>query len=198
MKPNLIFTLLFIVAGYLLGSINSALIVSKAMGKDIREEGSGNAGLTNTLRTFGKGAALCVLLGDIAKSALPVLGARLLGLDLAAQLLVGLSTILGHNYPLYFGFRGGKGILTTATVVCVVSPLTLLILLAAFVIIVLISRYVSLSSVLCVICFPIVYFFMVSKDPLELLLTIVIALFAVWRHRGNIKRLLKGTENKLF
>lgn len=198
MNPVYIFTVLLMIVGYLLGSINSSIIVSKAMGKDIREVGSGNAGLTNTLRSLGKGAALCVLLGDVLKSAVPVLAAKLLGFDLTTQLLVAFATILGHNYPIYFGFRGGKGILTTATVVCVISPLSLLILLVAFILIVLIFRYVSLSSIICVLCFPVAFYFLVSKDPVQLILTIAIALLAVWRHHGNIKRLLNGTENKLF
>ena len=184
-------------AGYLLGSINTAIIMSKKKyGRDIRESGSGNPGLTNVLRTYGKKAALITLLGDISKTALSCLiGALVLGQT--GAFLAGLASAVGHMFPVWFKFKGGKGVLSLATVILVCSPKVFLICFTVFFIIVAFSKYISLGSVVCALLMPIVLSRFIGMQNLIIIPMILVCLIIVWKHRTNIKRLREGKENKV-
>jgi len=189
------------IIGYLLGSINTSIIFSKFKKTDIREHGSGNAGLTNTLRTFGKGAAVVVLLGDVLKGVIAILLARLacniFAIDLSgvASQIAGIAAILGHNFPIYYGFKGGKGVLTSVTVLMMIDYKLALCCLLIFIIIVAITRYVSLGSILAAASFVVMVLVLKKYDLLAF--GIIVASMLIIRHRSNIKRLIQGNENKL-
>ncbi len=212
------FAVLAMAAGYLLGSINSAIIVSKLLyGDDIRRHGSGNAGLTNMLRTYGKKAAGLTLLGDFLKTAISIFIGALLGgfgyvggwlvisvgaCDLPLCYLAGFFAIIGHILPLYYGFKGGKGVLCTAVMALILTPIEFLLLLIVFVLIVAVSKYVSLGSVTVAMLYPVVvygHFTLRSVQPNGILslITILIAIIIVYCHRENLKRISSGTERKL-
>lgn len=189
------------IIGYLLGSLNSAILVSKYIfGMDIRSCGSGNAGATNTLRTFGIWATVMVVLGDALKG---IVGA-LVGLYLAGNgglLLGGLFAILGHNWPVYFNFKGGKGILTSFTVLLTIDWRIGLIVGGIAIGSMVITRIVSLGSLLGCVLLPIAVWFIPSLrgiDKVEFLIfSIIISVIAAIRHRANIVRLINGTESKV-
>ena len=203
--------LLSIVVSYLLGSLSSAIIVSRAMYKeDIRTHGSGNAGLTNMLRTYGKGAAALTLVGDMAKTAVAILFTALLfgfsyesGISLSGVCyLSGLCAVLGHVFPIFYGFKGGKGVLVTATMALILTPAVFAILITLFIIIVAISGYVSLGSIIVASLFPAAvclysYFLGGSIPLLTVICTVFLGAFVVWCHRTNIERLKNGTEKKI-
>ncbi len=189
----------FLAAGmsYLLGSLNFGLIISKyKYHEDIRIHGSGNAGMTNMLRTYGKAAAFFTLLGDAAKTVLSVLVVGRLCCGIWGGYVAGLFCIIGHVYPLYFGFRGGKGVITTAVMVLCLNPLVALIDLLIFAIVVLSTKYISLGSIICMMVYPLLQSRLVGND-MRVIIAILIAAFVIFLHRGNIKRLREGTENKL-
>ncbi|MBQ9267744.1 MAG: glycerol-3-phosphate 1-O-acyltransferase PlsY [Clostridia bacterium] len=202
------------IMAYLLGSINLSIILSKAMGKgDIREQGSGNAGTTNTLRVLGVGPAIVVLIFDILKAVGAVFLGKLIiklgqapNMDLSiyrdlAMALSGLFVILGHNFPIYFGFRGGKGIAPSLGVILAIEWEFGLICLVFWAILVLITRMVSIGSVMACILYPVLVLVKgeaFSNRWLYLLFAVLIALLAIYRHRENIKRIYAGTENKLW
>lgn len=187
-----------LILGYLLGSINSAVLISKVFYKtDIRKMGSGNAGTTNVLRSLGKKAAAFTFLGDLVKGIV----AALIGLLLYKELglvLAGGAAILGHNWPVYFGFKGGKGVLTSFSVllICPNSTLAALIALLFFILIVALTRYVSLGSMLASVVVVISTYLITGVTP-TFFLTIFVSLLIIIRHIPNIKRLINGTESKL-
>ncbi len=204
------------VIGYLLGSINSAITVVRLLKhEDVRKVGSGNAGLTNTLRCYGKFCALLTLIGDLSKGVIAVLLTR----DLLAHFLIGgepqsyyfigyvagLFAILGHVFPLYYGFKGGKGVLVGVSVFLVLDWRVFCILIGIFAVILLISRYVSLASIIATGCAPFVTVisqyirwenFPLWQMALHFVLTAIMASIIIWMHRSNIQRLRAGTENK--
>lgn len=183
------------VCGYLLGSLSFAIIVSKVtLGKDIREYGSGNAGLTNSYRTMGAGKTLFVLLGDIAKGAAAIsIGAMLAGP--VGKLVAGIFVILGHMFPLYFGFRGGKGVLVGAVMLLLFDWRIFLIAFVLFFAAVALTRWISLGSILGAVSFPITTF--VFYDDLVLVaMAFGMAAAVIFMHRSNIARILRGEENK--
>lgn len=190
------------IIGYLLGSINTAIIVGKLFYKtDVREHGSGNAGTTNTLRILGKGAAIAVFIGDFLKGVLACLIGRYLAGEIipgvfAGEYLSGLFAVLGHNWPVYFGFKGGKGVLTSFAVLLMFSPKSALICLVAFIIIVALTKYVSLGSIIGGVLFPIMAYFN-GEPPLLVAVGAFLAILIVVRHNPNIHRLLAGNEKKL-
>lgn len=155
-------TALCVIAGYLLGSLNGSLIIGKLFyNQDVRKHGSGNAGATNTLRTLGKTAAAGVLAVDILKGILACITGRLIigdsdNLGYVGMYAAGFAAIIGHNWPVFFGFKGGKGVLTTFSVVMYISPLPALVCLGIFIIVVAITRYVSLGSMIAAVCWPVV------------------------------------------
>lgn len=184
------------IIGYLLGSANSSLIVGKFYGTDIRKHGSGNAGTTNTLRTLGKKAALFVLMGDMLKGILAYLAGYLLtGIPLGGM-IGGMCAILGHNWPLYFGFKGGRGVLTSLAVLLIMDWQTALVLLGVFIIIVLLARYVSLGSIAGAALLPIISA-VFGRDVLHIIFSAAIGIMIIVLHHDNIKRLLGSTESKL-
>ena len=189
-----------IIAGYLLGSLNFAIIISgKKYRQDIREFGSNNAGMTNMMRTYGKKAAGLTLLGDALKAVVSTLIGYLFIGQIGAY-IGGLFCILGHVFPVYYKFRGGKGVVTAAVTVLMCNPIVFLILFTIFAIIVLATKYISLGSVMCMLLFPIVLdrtdrFFGAEGSP-GAIFAILMSLLIVFKHWPNIKRLMNGTENK--
>lgn len=189
------------VVGYLLGSLNSSLLVGKAYGVDIRKHGSGNAGTTNALRTLGKKAAAFVLLGDALKGVLAYLVGYLIcsraeGLGVLGGMLSGTAAVIGHIWPLYFGFKGGKGVLTSLAVLIMIDWPIAVSLLALFIIIVIISKYVSLGSVIAAAIFPLMAV-LLGRSTETVIFSGIIALMIIIKHHANIKRILAGTESKL-
>ena len=186
---------------YLLGSINFAVIISSRNYKDdVREHGSGNAGMTNMLRTYGKKAAALTLGGDALKAVLAALvGYFMMGL--LGAYIAGFFCILGHMFPIFFKFRGGKGVVTTAASMLMCNPIVFLILLVLFVLIVFIWRYISLASVMCVLLYPIVLngvdTILIGGPQIYIIFAILTTVLVVLKHKDNIKRLLEGKENKL-
>ena len=187
------------IIAYMLGSVNTSIIVGKIKGIDIRQHGSGNAGATNTLRTLGKSSAVMVLVGDILKGVLGVLIGMYLDPEFG-KYVAGVAAVLGHNYPVFFGFKGGKGILTSAAVIFMIDWKMGLTLLAIALAIMAVTRYVSLGSVVGSLLFPIiVVVFYKGQNTFYQYLTFatIIAVLAIYRHKANIQRLMNGTESKL-
>lgn len=189
------YMILSAVLGYLLGSVNTSLIVGKFHGIDIREHGSGNAGLTNVLRTLGKAAALFVLTGDVLKGLISCAIGMYIAGD-AGKIIAGTASVIGHNWPLYFGFKGGKGALTSIAVVFVMDWRIGLALIGIFAIVVLLTRYVSLGSIIGAVAFPVIALIL-RKDALFIVFALLFCTLVVARHHSNIKRLISGTESKL-
>ncbi len=208
------------VAAYLIGSISGSIIISKATGKgDIRESGSKNAGTTNMLRVHGKKLAILTLLIDVLKGVLAVLLGIFVDYVLARQYgmtsfvrpdewiigsvkyIAAIFVVLGHDYPIYFGFRGGKGVATSIGVAIMLDWKIGLVILVASLIIMLTTRFVSLGSVIGAIIYPcIVAAFMLGKgefDLIYLVCAILLGLLIIAKHKQNIIRLKNGTENKL-
>ena len=184
------------IAGYLLGSLNSSMIVGKFYGIDIRKHGSGNAGTTNTLRTLGKKAALFVLAGDLLKGVLAYLIGFYISGNPMGGMIGGLAAIIGHNWPLYFGFKGGRGVLTSLSVLLMMDWKIALVLLGVFAIIVALTRYVSLGSIIGAALFPVLSL-LLGRDLVYIIFSAIIAIMIIILHKDNIKRLLSGTESKL-
>ena len=189
-----------IIAAYLLGSINFAIIISgKKYKQDIRDHGSKNAGMTNMMRTYGKKAAGLTLLGD----ALKAVAACLVGYVLIGSLgayIAGLFCILGHIFPIFYRFKGGKGVVTTAVAILMCNPIVFAILFLLFVIIVLFTKYISLGSVVCVMLYPLLLdsisrIFTGYPTP-YVVFAMITAVVVVVKHWGNIKRLAAGKESK--
>ncbi|WP_424991765.1 glycerol-3-phosphate 1-O-acyltransferase PlsY [Paenibacillus turpanensis] len=188
-----------VVAGYLLGSINFSYLYGKWFKNiDIRKHGSGNAGATNTLRVLGKGPAIGVLALDVGKGIAAVWIGRWLGAEGEELLpiLAGLGAIIGHNWPVFFSFRGGKGIATTIGVVATLCFLPALIAGIIAILSIVITRYVSLGSLIFTALLPFSIWLMDRPDSI-LVASIIIAVFAFVRHRTNIVKLAQGKENKL-
>lgn len=191
---------------YLLGSINTSIIVSRLVGKsDIRNFGSGNAGATNTLRVLGKGAALAVVLGDALKGILAVLVARFAfeffgvsGNIRIPQYYAAIFVVVGHIFPIYFGFRGGKGIMTSIAVIFMLDWEIGVILLLIFAAIFVTTRYVSLGSCIASVMFPLLVYMFHRGDGAFLAAACLIAALAIIKHRENIRRLVTGTESKTY
>lgn len=183
------------VCAYLLGSLSFAIIVSKlTLGKDIRNYGSGNAGLTNAYRTMGAKKTLLVLLGDIAKGAAAVS----IGMVLAGpigKLTAGIFVILGHMFPLYFGFKGGKGVLVGAVMLAFFDWRVFGIAFLLFLLSVIVTKWISLGSILGAISFPITTW-VFYHDPVLTAMAFGMAAVVVFMHRSNIGRIIHGKENK--
>lgn len=190
------------IPAYLLGSINGAIIASKMFyRKDIRECGSGNPGLTNFYRVFGKRAVLLVLAIDIGKTLIPVILGGILfyyyfDMLLFGRVVTGLFVTLGHCYPVYYGFRGGKGIMAAGTILFVIDWRVALIAWGVFVIIIVTTRFVSLGSMLGAVTYPLSLQWLELGGDWEIALAVVYSLLVIARHHPNIKRLLHGTENR--
>ena len=188
--------LLCLVLGYLIGSLNFAIIYSKLKKDDIRNHGSGNAGATNVLRTYGKLPAAIVFLLDISKGVIAILLVRSVLDGMIYDCAAALGAVLGHNFPVYYKFAGGKGVSTSLAVLLTLHYPTALVAMATFIVVVLISKYVSLSSILASVAAMIFAFICFKVDTFSVFCLIIGAL-CIFRHRSNIKRLISGTENKL-
>ena len=203
-----------LVIGYLCGLLQTGFIYGELHGMDIRKYGSGNSGTTNALRVMGKKAGLIVFIGDAFKALIPCTilrfvlgGTEYAGMLYLLMLYLGFGVILGHNFPFYMQFKGGKGIAATAGVIASLDWRLTLICAVIFLATVILTRYVSLGSILVVIAFFVVNVYLswagyYGLDEQYLtafwVLCAVVSLLVVWRHRANIKRLLSGTENKLW
>ncbi len=192
---------LTMISAYLLGSINFAIIISgKQYKQDIRSFGSKNAGMTNMMRTYGKKAAGLTLLGDALKAVF----ACLIGYALVGALgayIAGLFCILGHVFPVYYRFKGGKGVVTAAITILMCDPFVFLVLFAVFVLIVLCTKYISLGSVMCMLLYPIMLDRITKlrtdgQTSPYILFTVAMAIIIVAKHWTNIKRLMQGKESK--
>ena len=190
--------LLCILIPYLLGSINPAIIFSKKIyHDDIREHGSGNAGTTNTLRTYGVKMAAIILVLDFLKAVIAVVIGSLIMTRAIGGAIAGIFVILGHMFPVYYKFKGGKGVASLAGVILILSPISFVILIALFIAIVIMSRFVSLGSVMCVMLYPIIHHAFYPQYSWITLSSICIMLLVVFMHRENIKRLMAGKESKI-
>ena len=195
---NITFLGLFlIVAGYLIGSLSSAIILCKLAGlPDPRTEGSGNPGATNVMRIGGKKLAALTLLGDLLKGLIPVLLAKILGQSAIVISLVAVAAFLGHLYPLFFGFKGGKGVATAFGAVLGLNPFVALCAFGVWLLIFFISKISSLSSLTAAISVPFFLFFF--NAPTAIVGAVIFMdLFLIYRHKSNIERLLRGEEGKL-
>lgn len=215
--------------GYLLGSINFAIIITKIVDKkkDIREMGSGNAGFTNVLRSVGKGPAVFTIVFDFLKAIIAVVvggilfstitsnsSIQLVEFSTYGKYLAGLCCIVGHMFPIYFGFKGGKGVVTTAALIAVADWRVFLAVISVFAIVFIISKIISLSSLIGAVCYPIATFlflYFIDYRPvldtenahslsyviISTLFTLFIGLCVIIKHKSNIERLLNGTEKKI-
>ena len=203
-----------VVFSYLFGSLNSAILVCKLLkGKDIRDYGSNNAGLTNVLRVFGKGPALATLIFDLIKGVAAVIICRLVVTHLMGVTffgdskfigyLAGFIVMIGHIFPVFYGFHGGKGLLLAATTLLTIDPLTCALSVGTFIILVVITKYVSVGSIAAAISYPI-FTFIVQKFIFpypegvvpNTVVAALIGIVIVYMHKPNIIRLMNGTENK--
>ena len=188
--------LLCLILGYLIGSLNFAIIYSKLKGDDIRNHGSGNAGTTNVLRTYGKLPAAIVFLLDISKGVIAILLVRSIFDGMIFDCGVALGAVLGHNFPVYYKFAGGKGVATSFAVLVTLHFPTALVGFLTFVIVVILTKYVSLSSILASVTTVIASFIFFKVDVFSIF-CLIIGVLCIFRHRSNIKRLISGNENKL-
>ncbi|MBU2741024.1 glycerol-3-phosphate 1-O-acyltransferase PlsY [Acidithiobacillus thiooxidans] len=191
---SVIIDIVFIVGAYLIGSVATAILVGRAMGLgDPRQSGSGNPGATNILRIGGKKAAALTLCGDLIKGVIPVVVARWLGAEGWILAAVALATFLGHLYPVYFGFRGGKGVATAMGILLALMPLLGLSVLGVWIVVFAVMRVSSLAALLAATsAIPLVFALSASSSLRALIIVLVILI--LWRHRSNIQRLLDGRE----
>ena len=183
--------------GYLLGSVSSAVLVSKLMGlPDPRQSGSGNPGATNVLRLGNKPAAALTLLVDVLKGVLPVLIAKYLDADTTGIALAGLGAFLGHLFPVFFGFAGGKGVATSLGIFLALNPLIAGSQIALWALMALVFRYSSLAALVTALATPILLFWQ-TDDRVLTGFGIILAALLVFRHRANIVRLVQGNESKI-
>lgn len=187
---------LLIPFAFILGSIPFGIIIAKVMGIDLKKIGSGNIGATNVLRSLGKGPAALTLLGDILKGTAAVAIGRYLSVGPAYEGIIGLSAILGHNFSLFLGFKGGKGVATSIGVLLIYSPQVAIFTLIIWVMVVLMTRYSSLGAIVAFGLLP-VNVFLVDYSEIKLIISALITLLILLRHIGNIERLIRGTERKI-
>jgi len=186
---------LFVPAAYLIGSISSAIIICRLMGlPDPREQGSGNPGATNVMRIGGKKAAAITLLGDSLKGLLPVYAANVLGLPAELVAATGLAAFIGHLYPVFFGFKGGKGVATSVGVLLGFSWLLGFAFMATWFLVYKLGKISSLSALVASTLSPVFAWFIVGDEAI-VAASAVMTVFLLWRHKSNIQRLLAGEES---
>ena len=189
--------LLLIAAGYLLGSLSSAIITCRLLGlPDPRNQGSCNPGATNVLRIGGKKAAAITLIGDMLKGLIPVLVAKLLGADLSIQAAVAVAAFLGHLYPVFFGFQGGKGVATALGVLLGIHWPVGLLTIATWLVIAKVFKISSLAALLAILVTPLYIWLLIPNNSL-IIAMLFMGTLLFWRHRTNIKGLLAGSEGKI-
>lgn len=184
-----------LILSYLIGSISFALVIGKLFYKiDVREHGSGNLGATNSFRVLGKKAGALVAIGDLLKGTVACFLPQLLGVTVN-PIVCGLLAVIGHVFPVFAGFKGGKAVATSAGVFLFLTPLGMLSGFVVFLTTVLLSKYVSLGSMLAGIA-VFIYSFLYEETPI-IILSLIISVLVIILHRQNIKRILNGTENKI-
>ncbi len=189
--------LLFTLGGYLIGSISSAVLISRVMGlPDPRLEGSGNPGATNVLRLGNKAAAALTLVGDLLKGTLPVLFALQVSGDQSVVAGAAAGAFLGHLFPVFFKFQGGKGVATALGVFLAVNPLMGLGLAVTWLATALVFRFSSLAALVAAASAP-AWAWWTTQDPVYIALAIGLAAVLIWRHRANIRRLINGEESRI-
>jgi glycerol-3-phosphate acyltransferase PlsY len=200
--PVTLVPVVWIVAAYLLGSIAFGILVSKLFGlPDPRTVGSGNIGATNVARSGKKSAAILTLLGDVFKGWFPVWLALQSGMTMWVVSAVGLAVFFGHLYPIYHGFKGGKGVATALGVMLGFAPMLALAALLTWVVVFAVSRYSSLAALAAATLAPVYAWFLLANADNAIgisdyvLMVLVMSIFLIWRHRSNIKKLLDGTES---
>lgn len=192
----MISVIIFGVIAYLIGSLSSAIIVCKVLNlPDPRTQGSMNPGATNVLRIGGKTPALITLAGDMLKGFIPVLIGRLFGLDGFFLGLIAVATFLGHIYPVFFKFQGGKGVATAAGAIIALSPIVGIAALISWILVAVTFRYSSLAALIAAIATPV--FMLLLGKIAYLIPTLIIAAMLIWTHRDNIQRLRSGSESKM-
>ena len=197
------------IVAYLIGSISFSVIISKKMaGFDVREKGSGNAGATNMLRSVGKKAAILTLLGDALKGVVAILFAIIVGAiaksadkSLLVQ-IAGILVVVGHTFPVFFGFKGGKGVATSLGVLLMTNWKIGLICLVFALVLRAVTRMVSLGSIGAAVLFPVLVLFIhtnftISEGSSYFVYSVILAAIVIFNHRANVQRILNGTENKL-
>ncbi len=183
--------------GYLSGSIATAIVICKLMGLgDPRREGSGNPGATNVLRLYGRKAAILVLTGDVLKGILPVLLAKLIHMPDVIIATTGLAAFLGHIFPVFFGFHGGKGVATLVGVLIATHWMLGLAFMVTWILMALIFRYSSLAAIVAAITTPF-YTWLLLPAPVYVICFSLLAATLIWRHRSNIRNLIAGTEVRI-
>jgi glycerol-3-phosphate acyltransferase PlsY len=189
--------ILAIILGYLIGNFATSYVAGKLIANiDIRNHGSGNAGATNTFRVLGPAVGTIVFIGDVLKGLLAALIGRWLTGTVAGGMLAGTFAVVGHNWPVMFNFKGGKGIASSFGLIMALFPKIGLILFVVVVTVILVSRYVSLGSITAAVLFPILL--IIFGQPFRIvLLGLILCLMALWRHTDNISRLRMGKENKI-
>ncbi len=193
----MLINVLLILAGYLFGSLSSAIIVCRLLGlPDPREQGSGNPGATNVLRFGGKKAAAVTLAGDMLKGLVPVLIARALNADILIQSLVATAAFLGHLFPVFFGFRGGKGVATALGVLLGLHWMVGLLTIATWLVVARVFKISSLAALVAILLTPL-YIGWLYPEPALLAAAIFMAALLFWRHRSNIRNLMTGTEGRI-
>ncbi len=189
-------SVLLLLGGYLLGSVPTGLIAGRAYGVDVRRAGSGNIGMANVLRTAGKGAAIITMVGDMLKGFVPVLLARYLTTNDWVVAAVALAAVVGHCWPVFLGFKGGKGVATGAGTSIALAPVVGLALFAFWWIVVFIGKYTSLGAIAVMVLSPFV--FLLTGQPWPYVVyTVVGGALVLYRHRENARALLNGTERKI-
>lgn len=188
--------IVWIVGAYLLGSIAFGILVSRLFGlPDPRTVGSGNIGATNVMRSGKKLAAFLTLSGDVFKGWLPVWLALQSNMLMWVVAAVGLAVFFGHLYPIFYKFKGGKGVATALGVMLAISPLLALAALATWVVVFFVSRYSSLAAIIAALSAPVYAWFLLRPYPLYIAVMVVMSVFLIWRHQSNIQKLLAGTES---
>lgn len=187
--------IVILLLAFLIGSIPFGIIIAKAKGVNLKKVGSGNIGATNVLRSIGKYPALLTLLGDVLKGTAAVALGRYFGSGLVFEGLVGFCAILGHNFSLFLGFRGGKGVATSFGVLSIYSPQTALFTFIIWLIVVMTTKYSSLGALVSFGLLPLSILFFDHGD--KIIIAVLITILIFMRHKGNIKRLLSGTERKM-
>ncbi|MBI4689780.1 MAG: glycerol-3-phosphate 1-O-acyltransferase PlsY [Nitrospirae bacterium] len=188
--------ILLLILAFIIGSIPFGVIIARIKGVDLKRVGSGNIGATNVLRTMGKGSAVATLLGDVLKGSAAVAIGKYLSVGPVYEGLLGLSSILGHNVSIFLGFKGGKGVATGIGVLLIYSPRIAILTLIIWLVVVLITRYSSLGAIVSFGLLP-ANVFLFDRPKTELIIASMITLLILLRHRGNIKRLIQGTERKI-
>lgn len=200
---EILLSILVAAIAYLLGCISTGTLIANAQGVDIRNKGSKNTGASNVLRVMGLKSGLFTFLGDFIKATLAcwigslILPGSTFGVEGYGMMLGGLFAVLGHNWPVFFGFKGGKGVACSAAVIFFVNPLLGIISILICVAVIAITRFISAGSMTMLLSYMILMCATHWGQWLTCLFTVVLLALCVWRHRGNIERLMNGTENKI-